>query len=155
MISCCSFWPAKKFDRPMSFDNPKSLKIFGLRRSTPTRQTFSAPKDKTDARLMATKVLPSPPIEEVTAKTWPVPSFGFSAMNFKLDRSARKASLTEDFGLLNTTRLLSYFECGAIPAKGIFVTFSMSWRLRTFVFSAFISKIKPAGKINPINRPMR
>ena len=41
------------------------------------------------------------------------------AMNLMLERRARNASLTADLGLLKTTKLVPYFECGATPAMGM------------------------------------
>ena len=54
--------------RPALLVRPKSLKILGLRRSTPKSTTFLPPKAKTETMLMLMKVLPSPEILEVMVR---------------------------------------------------------------------------------------
>src|SRR5210317_2424488 len=103
MISVNSLpWLLSKVETPLSLGRPKSLKILGFLRSRPTRHVVFPPRAKTDARLIAVKVFPSPPIEEVTKTICPPLSTGLSK-KFRFDLSALNASETELLGLEKTT----------------------------------------------------
>ena len=137
----------------MSFEIPKSLKIFGFRMSTPTRITLDLLSDRTEARFRDRKVFPSPPTEDVIPKTLPLWFSLLGEMNFKLAPSARKASLTDDLGFSKTTKFVLYFECGAIPKTGIEVYRAMSSFVRILVFNAFKTSTTLDGNNNPSSTP--
>ena len=143
--------------RPMLLSRSKFLRIFGLRKSTPTRHVLSPDMARVEAKFDERNVFPSPPIEEVTIISFPDPLEAFlksSMIKFKLATIPLKDSVTTAFGFLTTIRPSS-FEFPIAPKMGIGVITSMSFLLRILLLMESNTMTTTMGKAIPINKPIK
>ena len=144
--------PISQVETPCSLSRPKSVNIFGFRKSKPTSTVFLPIRLYTDARLIAVKVLPSSGIDEVIRITGAFDSF---VKNCILDLSDRKASATGESGSSSTIMFFFSLLCGKCPLMGISVIFFISASSLTLLLKASVTKIHRNGKPMPASRAIR